>query len=82
MKCNGIDFVSGEHIQISFDGVIDGVDHLIAEPEERIYVAPGFIDIQVNGFAGVDYNSPAATAEEVGLAQLLRRFRRARRERE
>jgi N-acetylglucosamine-6-phosphate deacetylase len=65
MKCNGIDVVTGEHFQISFNGVIDGVDHLLAPPEERIYIAPGFIDIQVNGFAGVDYNDPNAKAEEI-----------------
>jgi N-acetylglucosamine-6-phosphate deacetylase len=65
MKCNGIDVVSGEYLQLSFDGVIDGVDHLLAAPEARIYVAPGFIDLQVNGFAGVDYNNPAAAFDEI-----------------
>src|SRR5207302_6499190 len=65
MKCNGIDVVTGEHLQISFDGVIDGVDHLLAAPEERIYIAPGFIDLQVNGFACVDYNAPDATPEQI-----------------
>lgn len=31
-----------------------------------LFVAPGFIDLQVNGFAGVDYNSPETPAEEIG----------------
>jgi N-acetylglucosamine-6-phosphate deacetylase len=29
------------------------------------YVAAGFIDIQINGFAGVDYNAPDAPPEEI-----------------
>src|ERR1700724_1068310 len=65
MKCNGIDAVTGEHTEISFNRVITGVDHLLAAPEELIYIASGFVDIQVNGFAGVDYNSPQATHEEI-----------------
>src|SRR5258708_34896772 len=72
MKCNGIDAVTGEHAQVSFNGFIDGVDHLLSPPEERIYIAPGFIDLQVNGFAGVDYNNPATTQEEI--AHSIRRL--------
>ena len=65
MKCNGIDVVTGEHTRISFDGVIDGVDHLLVPAEEQIYIAPGFIDIQVNGFAGADYNDPNSSPESI-----------------
>ena len=31
-----------------------------------VYRAPGFIDLQVNGFAGVDYNQPRTTHSEIG----------------
>src|SRR5260370_4600512 len=72
MKCNGIDVVTGENTQVSFNGVIDGVDHRLSPPEERIYIAPGFIDLQVNGFAGVDYNNPATAKEEI--AHSIRRL--------
>lgn len=68
MKCNGIDVVTGEHTLISFDSVIDGVDHLLVPPEERIYLTPGFIDLQVNGFAGADYNAPHASQDEIAYS--------------
>src|SRR6185295_12382778 len=65
MKCYGIDATSGEHVEISFDRVINGVDHLIDPLPEASYVAPAWIDLQVNGYAGVDYNSPVTPHEEV-----------------
>jgi N-acetylglucosamine-6-phosphate deacetylase len=65
MKCNGVDPSTGEEIEISFEEFIQGVDPLLARTGEAIYVAPGFIDLQVNGFAGVDYNSPVASDAEI-----------------
>ncbi|HEX5227309.1 MAG TPA: amidohydrolase family protein [Bryobacteraceae bacterium] len=66
MKCNGIEISSGASIEVSFDRAITIVDHLIRPLENAPFVAPGFIDLQVNGFAGVDYNSPASSREEIG----------------
>ena len=67
MKIIGIDAVRGERVIVEFGSVIQGVTELIdlisGEPD---YVAPGFIDLQVNGYGGVDYNSPETSHEEIG----------------
>lgn len=65
MKCAGIDCFSGAARQAVFGTVLTGVDDLLAPPADGIWLAPGFIDIQVNGFAGVDYNSPTTSQEEI-----------------
>lgn len=36
--------------------------------ESGLYSAPGFLDIQVNGFAGVDYNCPTTPHDEIARA--------------
>ena len=64
MKCSGSNVSTREHIEIQFDAAITHVDPLLGA-EGEAWVAPGFIDLQVNGFAGVDYNSPDASHEEI-----------------
>jgi len=66
MKCNGIDPASGEHIEISAASLIQGVDSLLSPAEDgAVYCSPGWIDLQVNGFAGVDYCSPTESHEAI-----------------
>jgi N-acetylglucosamine-6-phosphate deacetylase len=67
---NGIDLASGASLEVSFDRAITGLDHLIQPLHNAPFLAPGFIDLQVNGFAGVDYNSPSSTHED--LARSIR----------
>lgn len=66
-KCSGRDAISGEPVEIEFDEVVQRLNPAFNEsaPAE-VFLAAGFIDIQVNGFAGVDYNSPEASHQEIG----------------
>ncbi len=62
MICCGIDALSGAGVEVGGDGAISTV-----RPAARtaLHIAPGWIDLQVNGFAGVDYNAPEAPLEEI-----------------
>src|SRR5580698_3799428 len=63
MNCSGRNAFTGLPIEIEFGEIIDSVSSTESSPED--YIAPGFIDIQVNGFAGVDYNQPNAPHSEI-----------------
>jgi N-acetylglucosamine-6-phosphate deacetylase len=52
-------------VQIEYNTAIQIVDELIYPPEVDEFVAPGFIDLQVNGFAGVDYNDSSVSPEAI-----------------
>jgi N-acetylglucosamine-6-phosphate deacetylase len=69
MKCSGRSAVSGEPIEIQFESAIENVDPVLDDAgHSETFVAPGFIDLQVNGFAGVDFNSPTAPHDEIQRA--------------
>jgi N-acetylglucosamine-6-phosphate deacetylase len=66
IKCSGRDAISGDRITLEFDDVIQNLDPAFTEQvPDDVIIAPGFIDLQVNGFAGVDYNAPDAPHDEV-----------------
>jgi len=52
-------------LKIDFDGALLAVDDLLRPEPIDSFVAPGFIDLQVNGFAGVDYNDPGSTQDAI-----------------
>src|SRR5215831_6032630 len=63
-KCSGRNAFSGEPITVIFDNAIRAVERYTGDAG-GLWLAPGFIDLQVNGFAGVDYNARATSHEEI-----------------
>ena len=70
MKCNGVETSTRDFIEIQGDSLITHVDPVLGMPDDGVWIAPGFVDLQVNGFAGVDFNSAVALTdasfEEIG----------------
>lgn len=66
MQISGIDPSSGQAVTASFNETIEHVSPSAAPVAEHVYLAPGFIDVQVNGFAGADYCQSVTPIEEIG----------------
>jgi N-acetylglucosamine-6-phosphate deacetylase len=59
----GKDVTTGSTLEVDFDQTVEAVRPSTGKSE--VYVSPGWIDVQVNGFAGVDYNSGSTSHEEI-----------------
>jgi N-acetylglucosamine-6-phosphate deacetylase len=64
MIVSGISVETGLGIEIEFDSHIRSIRPATV-PVDAPWLAPAFIDVQVNGFAGVDYNCPTVSLDEV-----------------
>ncbi len=62
-SCCGIDALTGAAVQIAFQDTIQSVTP--AADSGDLYLAPAFIDLQVNGYAAVDYNHPHTPHDEI-----------------
>lgn len=65
MKSTGRYVFTGAPMEVAFREAIAYALPGEGLADEAPYVAPGFIDLQVNGFAGVDYNHLGAAHEEI-----------------
>jgi N-acetylglucosamine-6-phosphate deacetylase len=65
----GKDVATGSGIEVVFDRTIGAVRSVAGQDD--VYLSPGWIDVQVNGFAGVDYNSSQTPHEEIARSLLV-----------
>ncbi len=62
---DGIHYATGEGLRLHIrDGRIAGIESVESKPSWP-YIAPGFVDVQVNGYGGQDFNDPELTVEKV-----------------
>lgn len=66
----GIFYFDGNPVSVVFaNGKIVGIKHLEGDIDaSETYVAPGLIDVQINGYMGVDFSGPDLTVEGVRKA--------------
>lgn len=69
-KIEGLLYSDGNPVSLSWDkGQITEVSSLKKDAEfPKTYIAPGLIDIQINGYVGVDFSGPHLTVEGVKKA--------------
>jgi N-acetylglucosamine-6-phosphate deacetylase len=71
MRCTGRSIFSGELLELEFGRAIERVEPVLEPPLEIIdaqgfpWIAPGFIDLQVNGFANADFNAAEVPLETI-----------------
>jgi len=68
ISLTGIDALTGKPVRVVFGLSIQSVEACAQEESGNRYVAPAWIDIQVNGYAGVDFNDPEAPHGEIARA--------------
>src|SRR5947207_1638346 len=67
MICSGINVTTGESVAVEFEKTIRAVRPGQTN-DAGFWIAPGFVDLQVNGFAGVDFNDPNIPLAEIARA--------------
>ncbi|KAB7528151.1 amidohydrolase family protein [Flagellimonas olearia] len=64
-RLRGTHFESGKGIEIHFENGV--ISNIVDVPSDESFhrIAPGLVDLQVNGYKGIDFNSGNLTKEEV-----------------
>ncbi len=62
------DYRTNEAVRIDMEaGLITGINPTGDKKEVSTYVAPGLVDIQVNGYGGIDFNQPGLRISDIQI---------------
>jgi len=66
LKLEGLLYLDGSAVQISIvDGTISSIERMEESAGTRLpYIAPGLIDLQINGYSGVDFSDQDLSTED------------------
>lgn len=68
-QVEGLFYLDQSPVRIEIqDGVIRSITRLEAGSTDNVYIAPGFIDIQINGYAAVDFSGESLSVGDVHKA--------------
>jgi N-acetylglucosamine-6-phosphate deacetylase len=65
MELIGIDIFTDEKVKLTIEKGLIVKREIVDSDDNLPFIAPGFIDIQVNGYRGLDYSSPSLKCEDV-----------------
>lgn len=65
MELRGIDIFTDEKVKLTIEKDLIVKREIIKSDDKLSFIAPGFIDIQVNGYKGIDYSSPSLKVEDI-----------------
>jgi len=70
LRVEGLFYLDGTHVTVSIvDGKIIQMErHPESDEAPGVYLAPGLIDLQINGFAGVDFSDQELSTEDMQKA--------------
>jgi N-acetylglucosamine-6-phosphate deacetylase len=60
---HGIDIRTGQPVALTFDRTIQAIE--AGTSSDGTFLAPGWVDLQINGFGGVDYNTPTVSIDDL-----------------
>jgi len=66
LKLKGLLYLDGSAVEISIvDGTISAIERMEESAGTRLpYIAPGLIDLQINGYSGVDFSDQELSTED------------------